>query len=108
MNSYCFENHVDINLATHYVASMRTTLTLDDDVAEELREQARLQDRSFKQVANDALRRGLSPDARETPAAVYRVVPNHSALAPGIDPMKLSQNSDQFEGESFGGASTAT
>ena len=108
VNSYCLEKHLDINIATHYVASMRTTLTLDDDVAEKLREQVRLQDRSFKQVVNDVLRRGLSSDARETPTAVYRIVPNHSALAPGIDPMKLSQISDKLEGESFGGASTAT
>ena len=37
---------------------MRTTLTLDDDLAESLRERARLHDLPFKQVVNDTLRSG--------------------------------------------------
>ena len=37
---------------------MRTTLTLDTDVAHFLKEQSRLQDKPFKQVVNEALRRG--------------------------------------------------
>ena len=89
----------------HYDASMRTTLTLDDDVAETLREQARLQDMTFKRVVNDALRRGMSPDKREAPAPKYRVVPNHSALVSGIDPMKLNQINDELEADAFGAPS---
>ena len=38
---------------------MRTTLTLDDDVAAQLRRIQRREDRSLKDVVNDALRRGL-------------------------------------------------
>lgn len=86
----------------HYDASMRTTLTLDDDIADTLREQARLQDMTFKRVVNDALRRGMSPDKRETPAQKYRVVPNRSALVSGIDPMKLNQINDELEADAFG------
>ena len=52
----------------HYDACMRTTLTLDDDIADSLKEQARLLGKPFKQVVNDALRRGMSPAVRETPA----------------------------------------
>ena len=99
--------HLDITINTHYDVPMRTTLTLDDDVAERLREQARLQDRTFKQVVNDTLRRGMSPDAGDIPTPEYRVVPNHSALAPGIDPTKLNQINDQLEAETFGGAPSA-
>jgi predicted transcriptional regulator len=40
---------------------MRTTLTLDDDVAAQLRRLARETGRPFKQVVNDALRAGLLP-----------------------------------------------
>ena len=76
-------------------------MTLDDDVAEKLREQARLQDRSFKQVVNDALRRGMSPEIREEPRPEYQVKPNHSALAPGIDALKLNQINDEIEAEGF-------
>ena len=81
---------------------MRTTLTVDDDIADSLKEQARLQDKPFKQVVNDALRRGMSPAVRETPAP-YRVVPIHSGFAPGVDPVKLNQLNDQLEAEEFGG-----
>ena len=46
---------------------MRTTITLDDDVAAQLRRLARETGRPFKQVVNDALRAGLAPQpARST------------------------------------------
>ena len=79
---------------------MRTTLTLDNDIADSLKEQAQLMGRPFKQVVNDALRRGMSPAVRETPAP-YRVDPIHSGFAPGVDPMKLNQLADELEAESF-------
>ena len=79
---------------------MRTTLTLDNDIAESLKERARLLDMPFKQVVNDVLRRGMSPAIRETQAE-YRVTPNHSQLAPGVDPLRLNQLNDQLEAEDF-------
>ena len=81
---------------------MRTTLTLDQDIADSLKEQARLLGKPFKQVVNDALRRGMSPSVRETPAP-YTVDPIHSGFAPGVDPLKLNQLNDQLEAEEFGG-----
>ena len=92
--------HLDITIVRHYDAPMRTTLTLDDDIADSLREQARLLDKPFKQVVNDTLRRGMSPALRETPAP-YRIVPNHSGFLPGIDPLKLNQLIDELEVEDF-------
>lgn len=83
---------------------MRTTLTLDDDLADSLKEQARLQNKPFKRVVNDALRRGMSPGTEEAPQPRYRVVPNRSGLAPGVDPMKLNQLNDQLETEEFTGS----
>ncbi len=49
---------------------MRTTLTLEDDLARRLKELARSTDRNFKEVVNDAIRKGLSlgddaPDGQE-------------------------------------------
>ena len=79
---------------------MRTTLTLDDDIADFLREQATLLGRPFKQVVNDVLRRGMSPVVREAPAP-YRVTPIHGGLAPGVDPLKLNQLNDELEVEDF-------
>ena len=53
---------------------MRTTLTIDDELAAALKEVARESGKSFKEVVNEALRRGLhAPKAGpETP---YRVKP---------------------------------
>ena len=79
---------------------MRTTLTLDDDLAESLREQARLLGKPFKQVVNDALRRGISP-AAEDHHPPYRISPHRSGLAPGVDPLKLNQLNDALEAEAF-------
>jgi hypothetical protein len=39
---------------------MRTTLTLDDDVAAQLKRLERTQNRSFKELVNTALREGLA------------------------------------------------
>jgi hypothetical protein len=42
---------------------MRTTLTLDPDVAAMLKKAVARGDRSFKEAVNDALRKGLTADA---------------------------------------------
>ena len=75
---------------------MRTTLTLDDDVADFLRTQSRLQDKPFKQVVNEVLRRGMAPGSRESESARFRIVPNRSRLVPGIDPQRLNQLNDRL------------
>ena len=50
---------------------MRTTLTIDDDVAVELARLRRQRDVGFKEIINDALRRGL----RDMAAAPKRKKP---------------------------------
>ena len=79
---------------------MRTTLTLDDDIADSLKEQARLQNRPFKQVVNDALRRGLSPAGKED-RPPFRVKPFPGGFRPGIDPLKLNQLNDELQVQEF-------
>ncbi len=79
---------------------MRTTLTLDDDLADALKQQAKLLDVPFKQVVNDALRRGLAPEAPED-RPVFRIQPLRGGFRPGIDPLKLNQLNDQLEVEDF-------
>ena len=81
------------------MSCMRTTLTLDDDLAESLREWARLLNLPFKQVVNDTLRRGMSPAVPQANALPYRVVPNRSGLVPGVDPMRLNQFNDQLDAQ---------
>ncbi len=79
---------------------MRTTLTLDDDVAASLKEQARLLDKPFRQVVNDTLRRGMAPTPREDRPR-FRVKPHHGGFAPGVDPLRLNQLYDQLEVDDF-------
>lgn len=77
---------------------MRTTLTLDDDVAERLRELAREQGRSFKEVTNEAIRRGLSVAEVATPGpGRFRVVAEVRGFKAGVDPLKLNQAYDELE-----------
>lgn len=80
---------------------MRTTLTLDDDVAAFLKEQCRLHNKPFKQMVNEVLRRGMTPVTGGAEVPEFRVVPNPSGLLPGIDPQKLNQLYDQLEIEAF-------
>lgn len=80
---------------------MRTTLTLDDDIAYSLKEQARLLNKPFKQVVNDTLRRGMSPSSVGETRATYRVRPLRGGFAPGVDPEKLNQLNDELEVEDF-------
>ena len=79
---------------------MRTTLTLDDDVADFLREQAQLQSKPFKQVVNETLRRGMSPAARED-RPVFRVTPLRGGFRPGVDPLRPNQLNDELETQAF-------
>jgi len=51
---------------------MRTTLTLDDDVATELERLRRTQGKRFKAIVNDALRRGLRDQKPARPSKPYR------------------------------------
>ena len=81
---------------------VRTTLTLEEDVARELREQMQKSGRSLKQVVNAALRRGLriGEKPRRTPAR-FAVEPFSSAFQPGVDASRLNQLVDELEGEDF-------
>jgi hypothetical protein len=76
---------------------MRTTLTLDDDVAQLIDEAAHRERRPVKQIVNDALRRALAPRAaRQQP---YHLTPHESALRPGFDPAGFNRLADELEDE---------
>jgi hypothetical protein len=64
---------------------VRTTVTLDPDVAAKLKEEARRQNTSFKEVLNTSVRRGLlaHPSPAEEP---YRLrEPRALRARPGVD-----------------------
>jgi hypothetical protein len=75
---------------------MRTTLTLDDDLSARLEELARESHRSFKQVVNDVLRRGL--DAKPPPARPFRVKARAMGLNPGVQLDSTGDLLEQLDG----------
>jgi predicted transcriptional regulator len=81
---------------------MRTTLTLDDDVAVALERLRRARDASLKDIVNDALRRGLSDLAIRTkqrePFQTQGVALGRLRLA-SID--NISESLAVAEGEAF-------
>jgi hypothetical protein len=78
---------------------MRTTLTLDPDVARLLEEAAHRQRKSFKQVVNEALRRGLAPAGTGPRSKPYKVVAHVTSLCPGVDAGAFNRLADGLEEE---------
>jgi hypothetical protein len=76
---------------------MRTTLTLDDDVAARLKSLADKSKKSFKVTVNEVLRRGLSAQELRTPVRRFKVKTFSSAFCAGVDPLRLNQLSDELE-----------
>ena len=98
--------HLDVIFFIRHDACMRITLTLDDDIADSLRDQARLLNKPFKQVVNEVLRRGLSPSVQEE-RPVFRVKPLPGGFRPAVDPFKLKHLSDQIQATDFADPDTA-
>ena len=88
---------------------MRTTLTLDEDVAKQLRERVKRSGDSFKAVVNTTLRKGLR--GGEKPAAQpprFEVKAKACGFRTGVDILRLSQLNDELEIEDFQRELTAT
>ena len=77
---------------------MRTTLTLEPDVAERLRQETANGKQSLKQVVNESLRIGLGLK-RNPSKRPYKIIAHHSPYRPGIDRAKLNQLADEMEVE---------
>ncbi len=75
---------------------MRTTLTLDPDVALLIEEAMHRERTTMKAVVNDAIRRGLGPSVAREPAVAYVVEPHETALRPGVDAGRLNQLTDEL------------
>jgi hypothetical protein len=78
---------------------MRTTVTLDEDVAAKLRSEARRQGKPFKQALNEALRRGLLERGKGSPRRAFRVKARDlGRLHPGLSLDDIGGLLDQAEG----------
>src|ERR1700678_4154763 len=81
---------------------MRTTVTLDPDVEQLLRDAMQHHRQSFKEVLNQAIRHGLSGANAGGEEAPFAVRARRMGLRSGIDAARLNQVSDELEAERFG------
>ena len=78
---------------------MRTTVTLDEDVAAKLRAEARRTGKPFKIVLNECLRVALSAGRRPARPPSFRIEPRDlGALRPGLSLDNVSELLDLVEG----------
>jgi hypothetical protein len=78
---------------------MRTTLTLDRDVAERLKQEMRRTGKGLKATINDALRAGLRIAGARPARTRFRVQPHAFGVKPGIDLDRVNQLVDELEVE---------
>lgn len=78
---------------------MRTTLTVDDDIAAKLKSLARRSGRAFRDVVNDALRRGLASPPAARPREPFHVVARDlGRLRPGLSLDNIGDLLEHVEG----------
>ncbi len=77
---------------------MRTTLTLDPDVAQKLQQKIANEKVSLKQAVNQALRAGLQSSGT-TENFTFKVEPHSCGFRAGVDLDKLNQLVDEMEVE---------
>ncbi len=80
---------------------MRTTLTLDDDLAVLLREEAQRSDLPFKEVVNRTLRLGLRATVGRAERPRFQTKAFPMGLRAGIDPTRLNDMVGELETEEF-------
>ncbi len=83
---------------------MRTTLNIDDDIADFLQEQSRIHDKPLQQVVNETLRLGITRTPKRADAGAkppFRVKPNNSGFVEGIETVRLNQLLADIDTEEF-------
>ena len=80
---------------------MRTTLTIEPDVAIEIERRRRASGDSLKRVVNGLLRKGVRAEAETEVLPPYRTPTFDLELRPGIDETKLNQLVDELEIEAY-------
>lgn len=80
---------------------MRTTLTIDDDLAGILKQQAHEMGKPLKELVNTALRRGLVDKLGENTRPISVRPHDFGASRPGLDLGRLNQFVDELEVEDY-------
>ena len=78
---------------------MRTTLTLDEDVAAKLKAESRRAGRPFREIVNETLRRGLASRRVTSQRQVFKITTRDLGnLRPGLSLDNIAELIDQIEG----------
>ena len=77
---------------------MRTTLSIDDDIAVLLEQEVRSSGKPFKIVVNNLLSLGLAQARKPQAAAAFRVTPRDLGLGPGQSYDDISALLEELEG----------
>ena len=93
--------HLDSIQIVHHDAGMRTTVTIDEDVARMIREAMHRNRKSFKEALNGAVRRGLINGTTQPARKRFVVKASNLGLCPGIDPTSFNKLADQLEDEAI-------
>jgi hypothetical protein len=80
---------------------VRTTLTIDDDLAGILHKKAGQQGHSFKELVNATLRAGLAAEGVAPKRKKFKVVGRPLGLRPGFDPDRMNQLVDELAVEDY-------
>jgi hypothetical protein len=80
---------------------MRTTLTLDDDLAGLLKQRARELGIPFKEAVNRTMRAGIGEATVTRRHPAPKTISHSFGFRPGIDLDKLGQLADELEAEAF-------
>ncbi len=78
---------------------MRTTITLDADVARRAKALTSRSGRPFKQIINEALRAGLDRVEKPVKKKPFRTIPHKMGLRPGFSYDNIQELLAQAEGE---------
>jgi hypothetical protein len=78
---------------------MRTTLTLEPDVASRLKQEIRRSGKSLKALVNEALRLGLGLSGKPARGPRFEVRPHPFGFKPGVDLDRMNQLVDEIDSE---------
>ena len=81
---------------------MRTTLTLDEDVAAKLKAESRRAGRPFRAIVNETLRRGLASQPSAARRRAFKVAARDlGGLKPGLALDNIAELLERIEGPGF-------
>ena len=79
--------------------SIRTTVTLDDDVLERAKDFSKARGLPFRRALNELVRAGLRAETAARPKRAFRVEPRHMGLRPGLSYDNIEALLEFGEGE---------